>query len=77
MIFHKSLRNWKKIIPKEIIELRFFFYLFEPLTETTIYGDKVAFVVWTEKPVVTIINNSHVADSYRQLFNFLWKVSKP
>jgi len=77
MIFHKSLRNWKKTVPREIIELRFFDEKFEPLTETTIYGDKVAFVVWAEKPVITIINNNHVADSYRQIFNFLWKASKP
>jgi sugar-specific transcriptional regulator TrmB len=76
MIFHKSLRDWKKVIPKEIIELRFFDEEFEPLTETTIYGTKVAFVVWTDNPVITIINNSHLADSYRQIFNLLWKMSK-
>jgi hypothetical protein len=77
MIFHKSLRNWTELIPKKIIELRFFDEEFEPLTETTIYGTKVAFVVWTEKPIVTIINNEHVANSYRQIFNLLWKSSKP
>jgi sugar-specific transcriptional regulator TrmB len=76
MIFNKSLRNWKKTSPKEIIDLRFFDEEFEPLTETTIYGTKVAFVVWTDNPVVTIINNSHLADSYRQIFNLLWKMSK-
>jgi len=75
MIFHKSLRNWKEMVPKEIIDLRFFEEKFEPLTETTIYGTKVAFIVWTENPIVTIINNEHVADSYRQIFNILWKSS--
>jgi HTH-type transcriptional regulator, sugar sensing transcriptional regulator len=76
MIFHKSLRHWKKIIRYKEIDVRFFDTKFEPLTETTIYGDKVAFVVWTDKPVVTIINNQHVADSYRQVFDILWKSSK-
>ncbi len=76
MIFHKSLRHWKKTIPKDIVELRFFDEEFEPLTETTIYGNKVAFVVWTEKPVITIIDNEHLAKSYRQIFSFLWKSSK-
>lgn len=76
MIFHKSLRSWKKIIPKEIIELRFFDEEFEPLTETTIYGNKVAFTIWTDNPVVTIINNEHIANSYKQVFNLLWKISK-
>ncbi len=76
MIFHKSLRKWKKLIPKDIIDLKFFDEKFEPLTETTIYGTKVAFVVWTENPVITIINNEHVVKSYKQLFNLLWKISK-
>ncbi|MFH1802948.1 MAG: helix-turn-helix domain-containing protein [archaeon] len=77
MIFHKSLKDWKKIVPKEIIDLRFFDEEFEPLTETTIYGTKVAFVVWADNPVTTIINNEHLADSYRQIFNILWKIAKP
>ena len=76
MIFHKSLRNWEKSVPKDIIELRFFDEAFEPLTETTIYGTKVAFVVWTEKPIVTIIDNEHVAEAYKQVFKFLWMSSK-
>lgn len=76
MIFHKSLRHWKKIMPKNLIEVRFLHEEFEPLTETTIYGNKVAFVVWTDKPVVTIIHNEHVANSYRQVFKNLWILSK-
>jgi sugar-specific transcriptional regulator TrmB len=76
MIFSESLRNWKKLIPKEIISLKFFEGKMEPLTETTIYGSKVAFVVWTEKPITTIINNEHVANSYRLIFDNLWKQAK-
>ena len=77
MIFHRSLRGWVGLIPKDIVKLRFFDEEFEPLTETTVYGTKVAFVVWTENPIVTIINNGHVANSYRQIFELLWKSSKP
>ncbi|MFA4887295.1 MAG: helix-turn-helix domain-containing protein [Candidatus Nanoarchaeia archaeon] len=76
MIFHKSLKHWKNLTPKNIIEIRFLDEELEPLTETTIYGNKVAFTVWTEKPVITIINNEHVANSYKQIFNRLWKSSK-
>ncbi len=76
MIFHKSLRSWIDLMPKDITEVRFFDEKFEPLTETTIYGNKVAFVVWIEKPIVTIINNEHVAESYRQIFDLLWKQAK-
>jgi len=76
MIFHKSLKKWKNQIPKKIADLRFFNEKFEPLTETTIYGTKVAFVVWTDNPVVTIINNEHLAESYKQVFNLLWKTAE-
>jgi len=75
-IFHKSLRNWKEKIDSNILDLRFFDEKFESLTETTIYGSKVAFVIWSDIPWVIIIDNSHLADSYRQLFNMLWKIAK-
>lgn len=76
MIFHKSLRHWKKLIHQKEISIRFFDTKLEPLTETTIYGTKVSFVVWTDKPIVTIIDNEHVANSYRQIFEILWKASQ-
>ena len=76
MIFHKSLRHWKKIIPVDIIKLKFLDHDFEPLTETTIYGNKVSFVVWIEKPIVTIIDNGHVAATFRQIFEIMWKQAK-
>lgn len=76
MIFHKSLKTWKTKVPKDIIELKFLDEKFEPLTETTIYGTKVAFVIWTDVPVVTIINNENIANSYRQVFGLLWKIAK-
>src|SRR3989344_3250140 len=76
MIFHKSLRHWKKIIKHNEVKVLFFDTKFEALTETTIYGNKVAFVVWTDKPNITIINNEHVAESYRQIFKILWASSK-
>lgn len=76
MIFNSSLKEWSKIIPKEIISLQFTDDTLEPLTETTIYGTKVAFVVWSEKPVVTIIDNEHVAKSYLQIFKQLWSLAK-
>jgi len=76
MIFHKSLRHWSNALPKEVCQLRFFDEPFEPLTETTIYGDTVALTVWLKIPVVTIIKNKHVAVSYKQIFDILWKQAK-
>jgi len=76
MIFHKSLKKWKEKIPEDVAKLKFFDEEFEPLTETTIYGTKVAFTVWTKIPVITIIDNEHVANSYKQIFEMLWKKAK-
>lgn len=76
LIFNESLRRWKDKIKHQGIQLKFLEKGFEPLTETVIYGDKVAITVYTEKPVVTLIKNKHMADSYRQIFEILWKQSK-
>ncbi len=43
---------------------------------TSIYGDKVAIHVLTDKPIVIIIKNKDIALSYKSYFEFLWKVSK-
>ncbi len=77
MIFHKSLRHWAKDIVHKEIKLKFLDSKIEPITETTIYGTRVAIVVWTDVPVVTIINNEHVAQSYKLVFDLLWEIAKP
>lgn len=73
MIFHKSLQHWKRKVRFSNITLKFQEEDFEPITETVVYGNKTAIIVWEEKPIVTIIINKHVSDSYRQIFEVLWK----
>ena len=75
MIFHKSLRHWKKMMPKHV-KLKFLEHELEPLTETIVYGDKIAIIVWEQKPIVTLINNKFAAKSYKQTFEYLWKAAK-
>ena len=43
---------------------------------TTIYNDKVAIHVLTDKPSIIIIKNKDIAQSYRAYFEFLWKQTK-
>lgn len=43
---------------------------------TAIYGNKVAIFVWEEPYYAIIIQSKHVADSYRNFFNALWKIAK-
>ncbi len=41
-----------------------------------IMGDFVYIFLWEEKPYVFMIKNPRLADSFRQYFNFLWRMSK-
>jgi len=42
-----------------------------------VYCNKVLLAVWTTPPVAFIIEDKDVADSFRALFNLLWKTGKP
>ncbi len=42
---------------------------------TTIYGDKVAFYIWSEPPLGILIESKRMADSYRNYFRLLWKIA--
>ena len=45
-------------------------------TTTTIYGDKVAFWIWSENPVSILVESERMADSYRRFFKLLWNMKK-
>lgn len=44
---------------------------------TTIFGDYVAIHLIKDKPRVILIKNKDIAESYRNYFNFMWKIAKP
>lgn len=62
--------KWKfadvRYIPKE----------YKTPTETTIYGNKVAIFLLTEKPKAILIDSKIASDAYKKHFNFLWKFGK-
>jgi len=41
-----------------------------------IFQDYVYIFLWEEKPFVFMIKNKLIADSFKQYFNFLWKIAK-
>jgi sugar-specific transcriptional regulator TrmB len=41
-----------------------------------IFGDYVYIFLWEEKPFVFMIKNKRIAESFKQYFNFLWKIAK-
>ena len=76
MIFNESLRRWSEKIKNPVTKVKFLPKSFDPLSETIIYGDKVAIIVWTDKPIATLIKDKHLAESYKNYFNILWKQAK-
>ena len=43
---------------------------------TEIYGDTVVIALNYKKPMSIVIHNKYVAESYKQYFELLWKISK-
>ncbi len=77
MIFSESLRKWSKIIENKHTILRFLPKTIDSFSETIIYGNKVVIIVWSEKPIATLIRDKNLAESYKQYFSLLWKQAKP
>ena len=39
---------------------------------TNIYGNKISLIIWTDEPEAIIIENKEAAESYRNIFDFMW-----
>jgi len=76
MIFNEDLREWSDKITSSLTRIKFLPKKFDSLTETMIYGDNVVIIVWSEKPIATLIKDKNIAKSYKQYFNILWKQAK-
>jgi sugar-specific transcriptional regulator TrmB len=42
-----------------------------------VFENYVYIFLWEEKPFVFMIKNKRIAESFKQYFNFLWKLAKP
>jgi len=49
---------------------------FGGLTNTFVFGNKVAIFIWTENPMCFLIENKDVADAYLRSFEVLWGIAK-
>ncbi len=62
----KSIYGKVKFLPKE----------YNYPTATFVYGDNVAFFVFTEYPTAFLIESKELAGSFKSYFNLLWKIAK-
>ncbi len=76
IIFNERLRKVKSRAHFPLTKIRFNAQIYETPATTWLFGDKVAIVVWSEQPLVTLIRSKEVASSYQQFFKILWNNSK-
>lgn len=76
IIFNERVRKNKENWEFAFSEIRFNDSLEDTPATTWIYGDKVVIIVWSEQPIVTLIESKKVSKSYKQFFDILWKSSK-
>ena len=46
------------------------------VTETLVYSDKVAIMVYSDPPIATVIEDRFVRDSFTEYFEHLWSIAK-
>jgi len=77
LIFQYSLKKWgEELNSKKFTDVKYTIQDFEELTETIICGEKIAILIYTEKPFGFLISEKNVADSYRKFFDILWNNAK-
>lgn len=80
-ILHKESARKKSMTRKafmgRLFETRFLPEELESPAIINIYGDRVANVLWKKNnPLVFLLINKEIADSYRKYFEYLWKLAK-
>lgn len=76
LIFNYSIKHHGEKIKNKLTEVKYFDKEFEPNTETHIQDDKVGIIVWSDEPVLFLIQNKLVAESYKKYFEKMWKQAK-
>ena len=76
LIFNYSIRDYGKKIKNKFTEVKYFDKEFEPNTETHIQDDKVGIIVWGDEPILFLIQDKLVAESYKKYFENMWKHAK-
>ncbi len=65
-VIEKNNNSFYKILPKEL----------DQVTETIMYDEKVAIMVYSAEPIVILIENKEIFETFKKHFDFLWKIAK-
>ncbi len=72
LLFNKSLAFWKAERKYPKATTRYTNAGVDPLTETIIRNDMIGIIIWTEKPLGTLIYQKEAAESYDKFFEMMW-----
>lgn len=76
IIFNRNdMERAKKLASMPFTEIRFMPRKYDSHTAINIYGNTVAILSWSE-PTAIIIKDRKVANSFREYFKLLWKITK-
>lgn len=75
LLFHYSLKWWADELNKKykLTTVKTTQRNFEELSETLICGERVAIIIYLDKPFGFLIEEPHAANSYKKFFELLWK----
>ncbi len=62
----------EKRLQAKLTEIRIMPKEFKTPAGINVYGNKIAIILWIDTPLLFIIDNPEVADSFRQYFKLLW-----
>ncbi|MBU2562533.1 MAG: hypothetical protein KKF68_02645 [Nanoarchaeota archaeon] len=69
-------KKYKGTEPFEFKAFKYKYLDIKSKATTSIFGDYVSIHLLTQKPLIILINNKEIAESYRNHFKVLWKVAK-
>ncbi len=73
---HALYAGERHITALPLAQVRYLPASFASLVSTSIYGDKVAIVVWMHEPVGILIKQPEVAKAFKNYFDLLWKMGR-
>lgn len=76
MLFNTSLAAFSTVHDTRYAQIRFLNAGFEPLTEIIIQGTTVATIIWSQEPVLFLLDDVDAAQTYRKHFDVLWRSAR-
>ena len=75
MVFDESARKIKELKQIPLSSVRFIPKGYGSATSVYVYGSNISIVVWAEQPKAILIRESAISESFRNLFELMWRIA--